>query len=80
MSRFIRSAVIRNKARKEALKREQIDKRYTKTVGMIQYIKPNPLTAEERKEIEDYFFKTYKNVNNTMFFSSGDNKPTVTRL
>ena len=27
MSRFIRSAVIRNKARKEALKREQIDRR-----------------------------------------------------
>jgi len=53
MSRFIRSAVIRNKARKEALKREQIDKRYTKTVGMIQYIKPNPLTVEERKKFEE---------------------------
>ena len=54
---MIRRSVIRNKARKEALKREQIDRRYTKTVGMIQYLKPNPLTVEERKEFEDKWLK-----------------------
>ena len=54
---MIRRSYIRNQARKESYLRERLESRFMVKIGNITYIKPDPLTAEERKFFEDQWLK-----------------------